>query len=1784
MTTTDLTFHGLDIQEKLYEGKESIVFRAHDASLDASVIIKAPRDLYPSPRSITRLRHEYEICKSIKGSPSARILRLENQRRLPFLVIEDIQGVQLGTVANILKQDIGRFLDLTISICQCLRQLHECNIVHGGLEPENILVNPVTDLTRLIDFGSAIRLPTQRQEASLASLLDGNLNYRSPEQTGRINRLVDHRTDFYSLGATLYHVLTGQTPFQAEDALELLHSHIARLPAPPIEINDQIPVGINDIVVKLLSKSAEDRYRSCHGLIEDFRHCRLEWQKRRTVEPFPLARENTASRLVIPQKLYGREAEREQLLRCCRRIGSDPLQLLLVSGPAGIGKSVLIREAQEPILEQHGYFLSGKFDQLRRDVPYASLITAFRSLVQQLLCMDRTELSALRNKLTTALGGNGAVITEMLPELELIVAAQPPLEPLLPVEAQNRFTQTFLRFIGVFAEPEHPMVIFLDDLQWADSASMQLLKAILDSPEVRHLLVIGAFRDAEVSQEHPFRLMLDGLRHQDYRVAQMELQPLSLNNVTGFLVDTRLGRPQDCHALAEQLHRKTDGNPFFMNRLISSLVSKELIHFNGNGWDWDLERIRQAEIPGDVVDLVLGEMGRLTPDQRSCLLLAACIGNQFDLSTLSLISGVEPVNVAVHLDVAITESLILPTDGGHDIVKYLDAQEYAELGQPVAGYRFQHDRIQQAAYSALKDDRQRTMTHLRIGNLLLANQKSNPDQDSRLLELVTHLNEAVTLIHSPEERIQLAELNLQAAADVKASVAYTTALRFLDQGVALLPLDGWKQHYRLAYSLHKERLECQYLCKQFDAAQKSFQILVDHSGNLVDTAEIYGIKIILDTTLYDFASVLKLGREGLQQLGWTMPRTPRKVKWAIRREFLQIQMLLWKTSIESLIHQPVLQDRLQQARLNLMAQMIPVLYYTDMEMSTLFYLKMASASMQHGTMPLSSVAYLGLGRYFGEVHGNYKRRQAFGELALKLVDILNSKALKCKAHFLYGGFIQPWTRPAHESLAYLKSAHQAGVEAGDLIWACYANNVACMRLLFLARNVNETEAESQKYLTFALGVGEQYTPHFHFITRQTCRALQGKTKAATDLSDDDFDEASRFADLASRPELLGCLNWYYVCKTLLYFLADDFDTALRMAEAAHQSRESAAGLIRVTETCFHLSLCLAIKAGVEPDPARRGLLIQQLRGNGRQLREWGRNSPQNFRHKATLIEAELARLQNQPYEAEKLFQQAILQANESTLQNSIAIAHERAADFYQDRGFDVIARAYRLEARQAYLQWGALLKVSLMVKQYPWISRFQEPSMDTHAPSRSHLPPAGMATTSENLDFNSVIKATQALSSEILLEKLLARIVHILLENAGAQRVALILENRGQPCVEAEGRCDHNEVKILQAIPLAEAQNLPLQVINYVLTTSQHVLLNNASQDGAFIHDPCISAQQLKSLLCLPLISQGKLVGVVYLENNLSTDVFNPQRMETIAILSSQLAISLENAGLYSEQAAYNRAYGRFIPHEFLEFLDRDTILDVSLGDQVLKRMSVMFADIRNFSSLSEKLTPKESFDFLNRYLSHVGPVIRQHNGFIDKFIGDAVMALFPQGADDAVNAAISLQKAVEAYNFQEEMKGLQPIKIGIGIHTGDLMLGVVGENERMESTVISDVVNVADRVEGLTKIYGTPIAITSATFNDLTDPHQFQSRFLGPLSVRGTSSKIGIFDVYETDYPSQKQLKGATRELFNRAVNLYGAEQWFEAGNLFLAVLELNPHDRAAQHYYTRCSGHTAIRPRSAT
>ncbi len=1490
------------ITGELYKGRRTVIFKGHRLQDKKPVIIKTIQDEYFTLEDLDELKHEYEITKDLQLEGIVRPYGLQKSGNVLVLILEDFGGVPLREIINTHGVELNEFFNISIQVVKTLAELHKSHIIHKDIKPSNIIYNPDIGQAKITDFGISSILTREYQKTINPDRLEGSLFYLSPEQTGRMNRAIDYRTDFYSLGVTFYEMLTGQLPFQASGPMEWVHCHIAKTPTPPHEIKVEMTEAVSGIIMKLLSKTAEERYQSAYGLEKDLEWCRHKLQNNETVKGFVPGKNDRSEILQIPQKLYGRDAEVLTVMDAFARISMGSAEMLLVSGYSGIGKSSLVREIHKPIVGSRGYFVTGKFDQFLRNIPYTCLIQAFQELVSQVLTESEEKVSLWKEKLLTVLGLNGQVLIDVIPEVELIIGKQPEIQELSPTESQNRFNLVLRNFVHVFANEEHPLVLFLDDLQWADAASLKLIQFLITGPDTEYLLIVGAYRDSEVSSSHPLIHTLDSIKKMGAKVSQIYLDPLGPENIDTLIADTLKCGVEDSRPLSKLVFNKTEGNPFFTNEFLKLLYRENLLEYDfaGGAWQWDVDRIDKVGITENVVELMTGKIKKLSINTQKALELAACIGNQFDLKALSTVNERSQKETFIELWEAIREGLIISESRlliGNGKEYELEA-EYEENDQfkKLKIFTFCHDRIQQAAYSLIPEETKKAV-HLKIGRLML-NSRSKEENEEHVFEIVNQLNYGRDLITNETEKVELARLNLVAGKKAKASTAYGPALKYLTVGTDLLQNKPWQDQYSLTCSLYTERSECEYLCGNFDVAEDLFNIILERLKTTREKARVYSKKVELYTNQGRFQDAVDIGIQGLKLFGVTIPSKPGKA--AILLEFATSRFLYYKRRLSGtkdvkdlcLIADMSNQDKL--AAMSILKQLPDPAYFLDMDLLVLLSIKMVNFSLIYGNTDTSPFAYSLYGTVLAGAFNNIESGHEYGEMALKLNEKYNNPTLRHKSLFTFHTFISHWKMHLEKDVVPMKENFQLCVENGDLVFACYTLAMSIIKTAIRGVQLDELIKDAGKNLDFIQQAKEKNSAIYNTVTLRMALCLKGLTKELTSFADDNYDEDAHVIQMQKENNLVP-LNVYYIFKLQALYILGEYSGAYKMAMESEKIKDASLAQIHLVEHYFYYSLTLT---SLYPNATSRDKKRYEgiLKKNQRKLKLWAMHCPENFLHKRQLIAAEIARVTGRDQDGFKLYDQAITSARENEYVQNEAIAHELLAGACQQSGYEIMARAHLIEAHNGFLRWGATAKTRLMEEKHSYLKT--RPSR----PKSGYSTTAGHTTSgaAEALDLASVIKVSQIISSEINLEKLLKNLMNIVIENAGARRGILLLNKEGKLRIEAEGTADTEDHIVLQSIPIEDNNTFSNFIVNYVERTQQDVVLEDASNEGMFIKDKYILDTASKSILCMPITHHGKMTGILYLENNLATSVFTPDRLELLKILLSQIAISIENANLYA--------------------------------------------------------------------------------------------------------------------------------------------------------------------------------------------------------------------------------------------------------------------------------------------
>ncbi|MDJ0835378.1 MAG: AAA family ATPase [Acidobacteriota bacterium] len=1497
---------GYELQKKIFMGHRSIVYGAIRLADQLPVVVKVSAQSVPDSVELKRYRREFELGSRFQHEHIIGYLGLERHPNGLALIEEDFGGVALRGHIPDKGMDPALFLKLALQLTEGLQAVHAGNIIHKDIKPGNIVIAGET--VKIIDFGIASELSRETRQVVGPAVLEGTLTYISPEQTGRVNRHLDYRSDYYSLGATFYEMLTGVPVFQTDDLLEMIHCHIAKVPVQPDRIRKSIPAGVSQIVMKLLEKNAEARYQSGFGLKADLAGCLRELETEGKVSVFTPGASDYSEKFQVSQKLYGREQEIETLVHTFDEVADGHTTMALVSGYAGVGKSRLVNELRAGIASRRGYMVSGKFDQFQRDVAYSALVFAFEELANQILGEEEEAVRAWQHSLRQVLGPNGRVIVDFIPDWEHLIGVWPPLPELADQENRNRFHLVFRDFISVLAQKNHPLVLFLDDLQWADAGSLELISQLLSWGRTESLMVIGAFRDNEIRDSQWMSLSLDEIKKAKTNIVELHLESLKTEHIAALLADTLGGDLQCTQAPADLLTQKTRGNPFFLNELLHMLHGEGLVHFSQElgRWDWDLEQIRRAEVGDTAAAFMVSRLKQLPAEVQKALQLAACIGNLFDLETLAYIEERKPRDVAESLRTAARFGLITPLDEDFRLAHLLGNEKDETV--PKVRYKFGHDRIQEAAYSLIDKDRLPEV-HLHIGRLLLRQCKHR--ESEKIFEIVRHLNRGSELVTEPEERLSLVRLNKTAAEKANAASAFRSALPYLETALALLPEDTWERHYRLTFDLVRSCSHTAFWAGQPSLAETRSRLLLDRAQTTLEKAETLCMRADQYTLIGNVEKAIDAGLHGLRLLGDRLTRNPSRLSIEIGRMVLSRR--LSEKSILNLMNLPEMKEPKALLRLKLLMNMITAAHAVGYrKLIWQAGINMVQLILRYGKCPdaapcLSGFAMMLCGSLSGGGRG-FNRGGALARLAIDLNRSYRDIPKRCRT-LMVSGYALTWTEHWREFVAVLKQAIKAGLEGGDLLYMAYAS----YQVVYWepALDLLTCLANGEDYLALIADANYPSMSDSAHILQQYRAALCGKTQGPFSLDDDTFDEAACLARLEQARFLTG-VAVYHVVKLKLCFFHQDNALALEQVDRA-------AGMIKLissqTYTVEYYLYSFLVHAALYPTmkAALRKKARRRMREAHRRMKKWAAFSPLNFRHHYLLMEAELARLKKKNHRAAELYARAAAAAKESEYPQFEACANELAARFHLERGTVQVAAVHLIDAYSFYLKWGATVKVKLLERQYgqsllkiKTLERFSGTEQERVSGTMTAVATlqdtdSTNSTNAHALDMASVSKSAMAISGEINLARLLERMMRIIIESVGAQRGFFIMETEQGLRLQASADMGSDEVAVVQDRPLDQGPPLSAAIVRYVIRTGKNVVLANATARGPYTNCPHVVKHRPKSVLCTPVRQQDRITGALYLENNLVSGAFNETRVQVLDILVAQAVISLENARLFEQ-------------------------------------------------------------------------------------------------------------------------------------------------------------------------------------------------------------------------------------------------------------------------------------------
>jgi predicted ATPase/class 3 adenylate cyclase len=1753
---------GYRVDGVLHQNARSTLYRGRSAQ-GVPVIIKTPAQDVPTAREIARYQWAHNQALEADSRAIVPHLGLVRFGASVALVSEDTGGVALASMVTPDGLPLARLLDLALALATALGRLHVSGIVHKDVKPANVIVSPDGCDLRFTDLDISTNLRREIADSISLDQVEGTLAYMSPEQCGRFSSPVDNRSDLYSLGIMLFELATGRLPFHYDSAAELAHAHAARRAPKLAQARPQLPVILSEMVDRLLAKNPDDRYANAQGLAHDLDCCVKDLRRTGTVRAFAIGQADAAATLRVPDRLYGRETDRERLLSALDAARHGKRSLITISGVSGIGKTALVKDAQPHIALVDGRVCAGKFDEFRSDLPYVGILQAAADLLRQELAEPEAQLALRRQALRDAVGVHGRLLTDGLPALATIIGPQPEVEAISPREGERRLHLLVGRFLAVFAVPAQPLFLFLDDLQWADPASLQLLEALAADPALDHLVIVGGYRSNEVGPGHPLRGTLDALRAASGVAVDIDLGPLRASDVQALLADMLHAAPADVQALAAHMQTVSAGNPFAVREFLHALRARGFFQYEETHrtWTWDLARLHEYALPDNVAALIAARLGELSPQCLDLLDTASCVGAEFDLHTLAHVHAMSLSAAAIGLAAAVRSGIVVPLDTQYKLFESLDGWNLdpaalVELG--TARYRFQHDRVRLTVHDRLAQA-QRAERHLRIGRLLL--QGLSPEALSiRVVEVFSHVVFGIDLVHDAEERGRLARIGLTAGHSAQRALAFVSARRMLLAAAQLLPASGWTDDYETAIGIHSALAECAYALSLADEFEDGSDLVIRNAKTVVHRVQAHALRIRVRTAQNRYAEAVDIAVEVAASLGVALPRKPRlpHVLWGVvqalaaqgRRDAFEFDALPEATDAEI------------RAAVSLLASAASSAYFSEPNLLPLIGMTCTRLSLKHGTTPHSAYGYAVWALVLCGVLGRIDNGYRFGELALKTGRRYGGTE-DARARFVVDTFVRHWKEPLPQVARVLYDDWAFNRDSGDEQSAVYCAG-ASLYTHWLAGGSLDVHDSHADAIRFLVDCGQPHVKYCLLAWVQLFAALR-EDEPPADLDGEWFRFAHHWPEFERTGNVVQ-MAMGGVPLGILDFLAGRFDRAEARFALCARLEDSLVGQTMHPGLVFFRALNLYRQHGAG-SAARSALkTARRLR---RRLERWAVHAPFNLDHRVSLLRAEEAMVDGDHAGAVLLLHRAFEQALGGGKLYQ-ALAQQRLAHALDTQGMKASAATASLRAAELFRSWGS-----------PWLGKAAEVNTvrtyNTTEAGTSH----GLSEL-QGADMQSLMSAVAAISAEIDASSLLARLMPTLMQVAGADRgVLLLADSGGKLWVEAEADLE----KITSTRTAIDAfPAISRRLVDLALRSADPVVVQDASAADMLQGEDYAKRSGVAAILAVSIALQGRTAGVLYLENHVARGAFNAGRVQITRALGAQTAISLENARLYgSVQAALGaqtlltEANRRFVPGGFLAGLGCESIVDVSLNEAIEREMNVLFVDLRGFSALSAQLGPRGTVGMINRYLSHVQPGITAYGGFVGQYYGDGILALFPEQPDDALRGAIAMTRGLDAYNADRQAHQYPGLRFGMGLHSGPVILGTIGDPDHFQCAVIGDSVNLASRMEGLTKYFGATLVLSAATRDRLEQADQFALRPLGNVRVAGRAEAMDVFDCMNC-YPEALQARiVANNALHAEGLERYRAGEWARAQQLFERCVAACEEDAVARGFAQRCGERAA-------
>ncbi len=1753
-----MELQGFTIERPLVETDRTRVFRGRSDS-GRAVIVKTPTSPNPSIREIARYHRAFELGRRVDSRAVVEHLDLQRHLASVALITEDWGAQALSGLVTPGGLPLPHWLDLAIQLATALSHLHGSGVLHKDINPSNVLVDASGTQVRLIDLGAASALQQEISDSRALTEIEGTLAYMAPEQCGRTASMVDGRADLYSLGVTLFELACGHPPFDGADPQSLAHAHVAR-PAPRIDsIRTGFPAPLADIVATLLEKDPSDRYATAPGLAHDLEHAHESLDQTGHIAAFPLKRADHTASFRIPERLYGRKTDRERLLAAL----DEPRGLFVrIEGVSGIGKTALVDRVRRQILMRGGAFCSGKFDAYRSDIPYLGVLQALRELVRAALTQPESVLESLRTALDGTLGKLGGLLTEGVPELEAIIGPQPPVDDVPHLDAERRFHRIVARFLGVFAGPDTPLVVFVDDLQWADAPTLALLESLRENPEADAIVLVTGHRSNEVGPGHPAAGALERIEEAATSTLVVPLAPLDPDAVHALVADTLHGDvDQDTatRSLSARIHAISGGNPFFVRELLTGLNARgffEYVPAEGR-WRWAEDALHTAVIPDNLTELLTARLSGLDADTLDLLDTASCVGGEFDLDTLASVHGMGVIGVATRLAPAVAAHLVVPLDLGFKVLESLaaldvdggvspDTPELDELSG--VRYRFQHDRVRQTVHERL-DEHSRAERHVTIGRLLRTRLDAE-ELKRRQVDVFTHLLFGLDHIDDPQERRELVDLGLSAGQRALRSLAFDIAHRLLEGAVTLLPDDPWSEAYEATLALHTSLAECAHARGDYERFQQEADAVVSNARSPLDAARVHGLELRVKSTQSEYAQAVTIGVEVAASLGVSLPRSP-----GLPSVLLGVARTLWaqgRTDALEFADLPEATDPEISEAIAVLVQTASAAYFAEPNLLPLIGMTATRLSLKHGVTPASPYGFAVWALVLCGVLGRIENGGRFGDLALQ-VGRRYGGVDEARARFVVDTFVRHWREPLPDCAHHLLQAWAANRDAGDEESATYSAGVM-LYTHFFAGGPLDAHDKFGEPIAF---LRDCNTPHVKdcFLAWAQLTESLALPVLPDELSGRWYDHPRKL------PRFIETDNGVQIAISsvaagVLDLFADRFERADERFSLALAHEEKVVGQVIVPAVVFLHALTRFRLVLADP---RRTDLLRSTRGALRRLRRWAVHAPFNLAHRVALLEAWDHLVRGRLDAAIAGFHHA----HDCTPNGAwfySALAHRGLSAALHRAGRAKPAAEARLRAEDDLARWGCVALAESM---------WESSGNSWKSTSRSS------GVNVDQMDLHSLLASVAELSTQTDEDALLSTLMKTVCQASGADRGVLLLapESDAPLDVDAEWTAVSPELDRTPSSPDAFVRG----AVEMVRRMGETLVVPDASKDPLLSSDPYVQQHQIRSLLVAPMVVQGRTLGWLCLENRVARGSFTPSRVDLIEALGAQAAITLENARLYrgmeqalETQVQLTAANRRFVPEGFLSGLGCESIIDVRLNEAVEREISVLFVDLRGFSAIAMQLGPTGTVRMINRYLSYVQPSIVAEGGFVGQYYGDGVLALFPGVADSSIRAAVSMCRGLEAYN--RDRGDLPELRFGMGLHTGKVTLGTIGDPHHFQCSVVGDSVNLASRMEGLCKHYVATLVLSGSTHDRIAAPDPLAIRPLGRVQVVGRSEVLDVYDCLDCYGDAQRDRMLPHLSRFAEGVAAYTAGEWGAALEAFDDFSARCPDDAVSAAFVQRC------------